>query len=310
MAFQRSQGLKADGIIGPHTVKLMNISNEEKINQILVNLERLRWIEPNKPTRYVMVNIPSATLWAVENETVKLQMPVVVGRKKRPTKSFTTTITGIRFNPTWTVPPTIKRDDYLPKLREDPYYLSDRGIELMDGVMTVDPGTIDWQEASWSDVNRMRMVQGSGSNNPLGHVRVIMNNPYGIYLHDTPDKGYFNRATRAISSGCVRMADAHAFADFVLSPNQGWSAEKRQKILSSGQQQEVRASQPLPVYLGYQTIWLGDDGQLIYGRDLYGEDQRLFKLLTRHDLIALPPDEEEMKTAFHITQKEGQEQKK
>jgi murein L,D-transpeptidase YcbB/YkuD len=296
MAFQKAHGLKPDGIIGPHTVKLMNITRQDKIDQILVNLERLRWVEPDKPDRYVMVNVPSATLWAVEDNEVKLEMPVVVGREKRPTKIFSTMITGIRLNPTWTVPPTIKKDDYLPKLREDPYYLSDRGIELMDGDMTIDPGMIDWEEATWADVNQMRMVQGSGQRNPLGLYRVLMNNPYNIYLHDTPSKSLFRLDNRALSSGCVRMQDAEAFTNFVLSRNQNWSKERKGRLLERGKQIDIRADDPLPVYILYQTIWLGDRGQLVYGHDIYGQDKTLLNVLKKEDAI-IEPVESEIKTA-------------
>lgn len=296
MAFQKAHGLKPDGIIGPQTVNLMNITREDKINQVLVNLERLRWVEPDKPSRYVMVNVPSARLWAVADNDVKLEMPVVVGRKKRPTNIFSTKVTGIRLNPTWTVPPTIKKDDYLPKLRQDPYYLSDRGIELMNGAMTVDPGTVDWTNATWTDVNQMRMVQGSGRRNPLGLVRALMNNPYNIYLHDTPSKSLFNLENRALSSGCVRMKDAEAFADFVLEPNKNWSQERKERLFARGKQIDIIAEQPLPVYILYQTVWLGEKGQLVYGHDIYGHDQTLFDALKSQNAIALPQNKE-IKTA-------------
>ncbi len=297
MAFQKARGLKPDAIIGSHTIKLMNMTRDDRINQVLVNLERLRWVEPNKPDRYIMVNVPAAVLWAVDGGKVKIEMPVVVGRKKRPTKIFTTEITGVRFNPTWTVPPTIKRDDYLPKLRENPYYLSDRGIELMDGKMTVDPGSIDWNEKTWSEVNQMRMVQGSGRRNPLGLVRVIMNNPYNIYLHDTPNKSYFKRSNRALSSGCVRMEDAQKIADFILAPNDNFSNEKRDRILAKGRQTEVWAQKPLPVYILYQTVWLGARGQIVYGPDLYGSDGKLLRELKKIDGVVFPVAGDLTKTA-------------
>lgn len=297
MAFQKAHGLKPDAIIGLHTIKLMNMTRDDRINQVLVNLERLRWVEPNKPDRYIMVNVPAAILWAVENGKVKIEMPVVVGRVKRPTNIFTTQITGVRFNPTWTVPPTIKRDDYLPKLRKDPYYLSNRGIELMDGKMSVDPGLVDWNETSWEEVNQMRMVQGSGRRNPLGLVRVIMDNPYNIYLHDTPNKSYFKRSNRALSSGCVRLADAQKIADFILAPNKGWSQERKERILAKGKLAEIRAQEPLPVYILYQTVWLGERGQIVYGPDLYGRDRKLLKLLKNIGGIVFPVEEENTKTA-------------
>jgi murein L,D-transpeptidase YcbB/YkuD len=297
MSFQKAHGLKADAIIGPHTVQLMNMNRDDRIKQVLVNLERLRWVEPNKPNRYVMVNVPSAMLWAVEDGRVKMEMPVVVGRVKRPTKIFTTSITGIRYNPTWTVPPTIKKEDYLPKLQEDPYYLYDRGIELVEDGMTVDPGLINWSEKTWQEVNAMRMVQGSGNNNPLGRVRVIMNNPFNIYLHDTPDKSHFKKSNRALSSGCIRMAEADKFADFVLGPNNNWSEERKQTILASGKQTEVWAQKPLPVYILYQTVWLGDRGQVVYGTDLYGHDRELLRALADVNGVVFPAKEKPLKTA-------------
>lgn len=298
MEFQKAHGLTPDAIIGAHTLKLMNMTRDDRIHQILVNLERLRWVEPNKPNRYIMVNVPAAILWAVEDGQVKIEMPVVVGREERPTNIFTTEITGVRFNPTWTVPPTIKRDDYLPKLREDPYYLSDRGIELMDvDNMTVDPGLVDWNEKTWSEVNQMRMVQGSGANNPLGLVRIIMNNPFNIYLHDTPTKSYFKRSNRALSSGCVRMENAEAIADFILAANDNWSKDKKERILAKGKQTEVWAQKPLPVYILYQTVWLGDRGQIVYGPDLYGQDSKLLKELKNLEGVVFPVAAEETKTA-------------
>ncbi len=293
IAFQRSKGVKPDGIIGPQTIKLMNITREDRINQILVNLERLRWIEPEKPDRYIMVNVPSATLWAVENNNVELEMPVVVGRPKRATNIFSTKITGIRFNPRWTVPPTIKKEDYLPKLREDPYYLTDRGIELVDSEnMTVDPGLINWEEKTWAEVNLMRMVQGSGRANPLGLVRVIMENPFNIYLHDTPTKSYFKRTNRALSSGCVRMAEPQKLADFVLKPNDNWSKERKERILASGKEQNIWAHKPLPVYIVYQTVWLGDEGQIVYGQDIYDHDAKLLKELVKIEGLPVKKEEE------------------
>jgi murein L,D-transpeptidase YcbB/YkuD len=297
MSFQKSHGLKPDGIIGPHTVQLMNMGRDDRINQVLVNLERLRWVEPNKPDRYVMVNVPAAMLWGVENGNVKVEMPVVVGRIERPTNIFTTQITGVRYNPTWTVPPTIKKEDYLPKLQEDPYYLYDRGIELVEGGMTVDPGMIDWNQKTWSEVNDMRMIQGSGANNPLGLVRVIMDNPFNIYLHDTPTKSYFKKTNRALSSGCIRLEDAQKVADFILSPNDNWSKERREKVLASGKQTEIWAQKPLPVYILYQTVWLGDRGQIVYGTDLYGHDRTLLRALSDIKGVVFPADDKVVKTA-------------
>jgi murein L,D-transpeptidase YcbB/YkuD len=165
--------------------------------------------------------------------------------------------------------------------------------------MTVDPGQINWDEKSWSEVNAMRMVQGSGRTNPLGQVRVLMDNPYNIYLHDTPSKSYFTRANRALSSGCVRMSDAKAVADFILSPNEGWSTSRMDQILKNGKRYDLSAEKRLPVYILYQTVWLGSDGQIVYGPDLYGHDRKLLNELNKIGGVVYPVKDEATKTALY-----------
>ena len=284
MAFQYRHGLEPDGVIGPQTVALMNVTRQDKINQIVANLERLRWVEQNKPDRYILVNIPSATLWAVDQGAVKLEMPVIVGKKGRPTNSFKTEITGVRFNPNWTVPPTIKRDDFLPRLKEDPYYLSKRGIQITKGsgrnARHVDPATIDWNTATQRDLGQIRMVQSPGRSNPLGQVRVIMENPYNIYLHDTNKPEYFKKNSRALSSGCIRVSKPKELAAFILDKNDGWSAQKAENILASGRLTDIMTDEPLPVYILYQSVWQDDRGRIVFGADLYGQDRQLIEALS------------------------------
>ncbi|MEM8833713.1 MAG: L,D-transpeptidase family protein [Pseudomonadota bacterium] len=291
VAFQNANGLEPDGVIGPSTMHVLNITNEQKIKQIIVNMERMRWQEEDKPPRYIMVNIPSETLWAVDRGRTEIQMPVVVGTPKRPTKSFVTNITGVRINPTWTIPPTIKKEDFVSKLKEDANYLQDRGIKLYHGKEPVDATLVDWTAAEEAgELGQFRMVQGSGSSNPLGKYRVIMNNPYNIYLHDTPKKSLFSRSNRALSSGCVRLQDAEAVVDFIMEKNDDWSEEKKQNILAKGKLREVYNEEPLPVYLQYQTMWLGDSDNLVFGRDIYKEDAILFSQLKKQGDIYLPED--------------------
>jgi murein L,D-transpeptidase YcbB/YkuD len=277
--FQRENGVAADGAIGPQTLSLLNRSTREKMEQIIANMERLRWLDAEKPERYILVNIPSATLWAVENGEVALQMPVIVGRPERQTKSFITQISGVRFNPKWTVPPTIKAQDFLPKLVEDPTYLQNKGIEvsqIIDGQrVTLDSTAIDWSTVSRSDLKNLRMVQGAGDDNALGRFRVLMENPYDIYLHDTNSPGLFSKQMRALSSGCIRMYDPEAVTQFILKGNNNWSEGRMRNILASGRTTEIVATQGMKVYILYQTIWQDKDGALVYGPDSYKQDRRL-----------------------------------
>lgn len=277
-------------------------ARQGKIDQILANMERLRWMGDEKPDRYVLVNIPSATLWAVDEGEVALEMPVIVGKPKRPTPSFRTEITGVRFNPNWTVPPTIKKVDFLPMLQEDPYALSYLGIELIDKrgprAVTLDPGQVDWMTISRQEFMNIRMVQAPGENNPLGQFKVEMENPYGIYLHDTNKPEFFEMTDRALSSGCVRVADPEGLSAFLLKGNKDWSAGKMAKIVASGRMRDIKVESSLPVYIVYQTVWQDAEGRVVFGPDVYGRDGRLAASLRKDYAFKGAPQPTEVSLTF------------
>ena len=287
MQFQKQNGLKPDGIIGKKTLHILNQGTKDKIKQIVLNMERLRWVADEKPERFIVVNIPSAMLWGIDQGKVAFEMPVIVGRKKRPTESFITNIHGVRFNPTWTVPSTIKKEDILPQLQEDPLYFSDKGIELYDGygkdAPTLDPVAIDWGNMTEEELKELRMVQISGGHNPLGRIRILMPNAHNIYLHDTNNKALFARANRAKSSGCVRMSNPEKVALFALKNRKGWDKNRMHNTLETGEMHDVYISERIPVYLLYYTAWLGDKDKIIYGSDIYGHDRVLAHLLEKLD---------------------------
>ncbi len=295
--FQRRHALKPDGLIGGQTLDVLNISREQKIRQLIANLERLRWVDESRPDKFVVVNIPSATLWAVEDGELAFEMPVIVGRKKRPTNMFVSDITGVRFNPNWTVPYTIKREDILPALREDPEYLTHKGMELLMGsgedMVNIDPVSIDWASMSEDELKYFRMVQIPGGQNPLGRVRILMPNRYNIYLHDTNKPHYFDRASRALSSGCVRLKEPEKMAEFIMKERSGWSGEVMQGVLEEGDTRDLYIPRSIPVYLLYYTVWINERDEIIYGHDLYGYDKTLIKMLSKLDGIFIPVDNNE-----------------
>ena len=292
--FQRDNNVKDDGVIGPQTLDLLNRSRAQKIEQLIANLERLRWVEEDKPEKFVVVNVPSAMLWAVEDGRVAFEMDVIVGRKKRPTNIFRTEIHGVRMNPDWTVPPTIKKDDILPKLQEDPEYLTNKGMQLISGygdeAMTLDPLAFDWNSITEEELKGLRMVQIPGRHNPLGEIRVLMPNGYNIYLHDTNERHYFERANRAASSGCVRMKDPVRMANFILKERNDWQDDSLERLLGGAKTRDVFIENPIPVYLLYYTVWANAAGDLVYGRDLYEFDRNLIKMLRDIDGIFIPVD--------------------
>ncbi len=305
MVFQEEHGFAPDGIIGPSTQKVLNLSRMAKITQLVANLERQRWMDRVKPDKYIMVNIPSATLWAVEKGKSPLQMRVIVGKENRPTNSFKTTVTGVRFNPTWTVPPTIKKEDYLPKLSQDPEYLAKRGIDIRHEGKSIDPLSVDWTKVTWDEAKNLTMVQQPGATNPLGRVRILMPNNYNIYLHDTNDRNVFVRNNRTLSSGCIRVEKPEELANFILDNNAGWSTTEMQAIFDSAKMHDVRAEAQIPVYLVYNTIWETDSGKMIYGYDLYSLDDQLMGVIKGIDGFKAPDNVREIASASAFKGKTG-----
>lgn len=293
MDFQVEHGLKPDMLVGGLTLAALNKTHQDMAYQIMANLERQRWLDPRQPEKYLVVNIPAQTLWAVEDGKIAHEMDVIVGRKERPTQTFRTRVTGVRFNPTWTVPSTIKNEDFLPHLKDDPEYLEKRGIQVVareEGKsVIVPPHAVDWSEISPSEFAALNFVQKAGSNNPLGQVRLLMPNPYGIYLHDTDSPESFGREARALSSGCVRMSQPKIVAEFVMEGTKGWSGEESlNALLEKGKTRDLTTDHPVPVYLLYQTVWPDSEGRLVIGPDLYGWDKRLSDVLLSRSELFIP----------------------
>jgi murein L,D-transpeptidase YcbB/YkuD len=290
--FQEQRGINPDGIIGPKTLALLNQPPRARMEQIVANMERMRWMDQQRPDRYVLVNIPQQMLWAVDKGHVAVQMAVVVGQVSRPTKAFKTQITGIRFNPHWTVPLSIKMKDFLPSLQEDPTVLARKGIDLYrieDGQRVyIDPASVDWTEMSAADMSKFHMVQGSGDDNALGLIRVLMPNDYDIYLHDTNHRDLFAKNERFFSSGCIRLSDPVSMARFVLADRKVWSDDDMQQMIAKGAQKDIMIDHPLQIYITYLTIWPGPGGHLKFGNDIYGQDRQLIGAMDAAHAYWLP----------------------
>jgi len=291
IAFQTKQGLKPDGILGPQTLHNLNRGDRERALQIIANLERLRWKPEPEVKRFVVVNIPSAMLWAIDDGEVALEMPVVVGKPKRETKIFISNIQGVRINPDWTVPPTVKAEDMLPAVRKNSNFFVERGIKVYTGYGkghgALDTTQVAWSDVSESDLKSMRLVQPPGRSNPLGQFRVLMPNRYNIYLHDTNSRGQFSSEQRARSSGCVRMSDPKAMADFILQGS-SWAPEKLESVMASRKKRDLMIEERIPVYMLYHTIWVDASGTLVYGHDVYGRDEKLIQQLEAIDGFEIP----------------------
>jgi murein L,D-transpeptidase YcbB/YkuD len=190
------------------------------------------------------------------------------------------------------VPLSLKMQDFKPKLVNDPGYLHEKGIQVYRNGRTMDPHSIDWASVSSSEMNQLRFTQRPGDHNALGKIRILMPSDYDIYLHDTNHPEFFEKAQRALSSGCIRLSDPRAVAKFVLKHNADFSDEKMEELIERGKLVEVNATAPFPVYIVYQSVWLDDSGELVFGADIYKQDDKLIAALKREDGFALPKPED------------------
>ncbi|MGD8834049.1 MAG: L,D-transpeptidase family protein [Desulfobacteraceae bacterium] len=280
--YQHRNGLKMDGIVGKATLDCLNISVEQRIAQIKLNMERWRWLPPDLEPRRLMVNIPGFELKIIRNHLPQETMRVIVGRKKRQTPLLSSTMTYLEFNPFWNVPSTIARKDILPKIQIDPDYLVKNSIRVLTGwknnSVMLDPYDIDWQKFSKKYLP-YRFRQDPSPHNALGQVKFMFPNHHSIYIHDTPAKSLFKNEIRSFSSGCIRVEDPLRLAHLLLE-NQQWDLQRINNAIDTQKRRVIVMKEPIPVHLVYFTAWAdGGDGTLNFRQDIYGRDQRLLAAL-------------------------------
>ncbi len=280
--FQRTSGLTPDGVVGPHTRALLNISIEDRIKQISMNLERWRWLPPDLGDRYIAVNIANFELDVVEDGKSVLNMEAIVGNDYRRTPSFSDKMTYLVLSPYWNVPETIAVEDKLPLIKRDPEYLTRNAYDLVRGwgrnEEVVDPLTVDWNSISEENFP-YRLRQRPGPYNALGRVKFMFHNPFGIYIHDTPQRSLFNRKKRTFSSGCIRVSKPIKLAEYLLKDAPGWDRYAILRTMIKWKHYEVRIPKAIPIHLLYFTAWVDEDGQLNFREDIYGRDSELYSVL-------------------------------
>ncbi len=270
--FQRQHSLQADGILGPGTLTALNTSPAYRLDQLRINLERLRWIARDMEPDTLLVNVAGARLFDYRNGQVTWQTRTQVGRAERPTPLLKSTITRLTLNPTWTVPPTILREDKLPKIRQNPGFLSKNQIRVLDAQgQQLDPKLIDW-----NNPQAFSLRQDAGPGNPLGKVVMRFANPFFVYLHDTPSQPLFSRSPRAFSSGCVRIESAVKLADRLLTDKE---RDTVNKLLASGKTTQYSLANPRPLLITYWTAEGDSEGHAIYQQDVYHNDRNLIAAL-------------------------------
>lgn len=275
---QRRHLLAEDGILGERTLEAVNVPVQELIGRIEATLARWRWLPRDLGPRHVWVNLARAQLEVVENGASVLTMRVVVGHRDRPTPSLGGGIARVVFNPTWSVPMTIAVEDLLPRQQQDTGFLARNRIAVLSGAgAPVDASRVDWMRLGAGRFP-YRLVQAAGDGNSLGRIKIAFDNPYDIYLHDTPAKGMFGLPVRALSSGCVRLEDAPALATWLLAQDREWSEADTTSRMQDRATHPVALARTVPIWLVYLTVWT-EDGEPRFGRDLYGRDERLIALM-------------------------------
>lgn len=275
--FQRDHGLEPDGIVGPRTLAALNMTPAQRLLQVRINLERLRWLSAQRSDYLVLVNIAGGSVRLYRGEDVIWESRVQTGRPSRPTPALISSIDRITLNPSWTMPPTIVREDALPQIRSNPNYLQEKNLQVLDlQGRPVDPSQLDW-----SNPTGVMLRQPPGPTNPLGQVVFRLDNPFAIFLHDTPSQDQFTKSSRSVSSGCVRVENAAQLADLLLTSA---SPEQRALLLSlqeSDVTREVRVPGGPQLIIAYWTAEGGADGRTVLMQDPYDLDQTLMSTFAR-----------------------------
>jgi len=274
--YQQRNGLEADGVPGPKTLAALNVPASERVNQILANMERWRWMPRDFEARYVVVNVTDATLKFVDNGRTVLASKIVVGQPEWRTPILRTEAKAVTVNPVWHVPSSIATKEYLPKLQMDPHFLESEGLVIVGGPRDDPQGmNIDW--ASKTEFPYM-IEQPPGPKNALGTLKFEMPNKFGVYLHDTPAKSAFNAEMRTLSHGCMRVQEIAPLVSLAYAGDpQSALTEISQKI-AAGETTKLNLDRPLPVYVLYWTAFV-DQGAMNFRSDVYGRDEALLAAL-------------------------------
>ncbi|QEL23253.1 L,D-transpeptidase family protein [Bosea sp. F3-2] len=267
--FQRRHGLSDLGTVGRLTLKAMNTPVEVRLNQLTATLERLKGNGFNFASRYVVVNIPGASVEAVENGTVQQRHLAVVGRPDRPSPVIQANITSVNLNPYWTVPMSIVKADVIPHMRKDPSFIAKSNMKLLGAEnKEIDPATVKWSTLT----NPYFYVrQEPGPTNSLGQLKIDMPNSDAVYMHDTPKKTLFRNDVRFNSSGCARIEGVRDLAAWLLEGSE-WNRQSIEDEIAKGERKNIPLKKSVPVAWVYLTGWQGADGQVQFRDDIYGLD--------------------------------------
>jgi L,D-transpeptidase YcbB len=278
--FQRNHGLESDGIVGPDTLAALNRSRQERLDQVRANLERLRWAASLTQSDVVRVDVAGGVVDFLRDGESIWQARVQFGRPSRRSPSLVSEITHLTINPTWTVPPTILRNDTLPAVRRDPDYLEKNRLRVFD----FSGRELSVEEVDWDRPAGIMVRQDSGPFNALGKVAIRFANPFLVYLHDTPSQQLFEREQRAFSSGCVRVERAQELVEMLLRDESEPRRMEAMRLLDGDETRDFHLTRPMPILMVYWTVGLDTEGELVFRPDVYRRDAALARALSETGL--------------------------
>jgi len=255
-SFQQRNGMKPTGFVKDSMITVLNVPVEQRIQQIIINMNRAMWMPVQTDSSRIEINIPSQMLYAYADSGKAFEMPVIVGKEGNSTVMFSSNINQIVFNPTWNIPESIVRNEIMPKMKEDKNYLKKNNIEVVK------------QNDSLPVLRQL-----PGKNNPLGKAKFLFPNTHDIYLHDTPDKTAFAKQDRALSHGCIRVADAAKLAQYLLKDQSDWTGQKINAAMNNGKEETVTLKNKQAVNINYLTAWVDSDGYINFRPDVYNHDK-------------------------------------
>jgi len=276
--FQKRHNVKADGIVGRGTQRLLNISVDSKINQVLLNLDRIKWLPRNSMPRYIVVNIPEYMLHYYEYGRELKRLRVIVGDPKHPTPIFSDTLSYLTLNPYWKLPKKIIKKEVVPAMLKNPNYIKQQNIEMHEtweeNSSLISTQGIDWSLYLDESVKfPYVLMQRPGPRNALGRIKFKFPNKFSVYLHDTPNKKLFNRKRRAFSHGCIRLSNPFSLLESLAKDEPEITPERVNSILASKKKTEIDITKDLPIHLVYLTAWIDANNQLVFGDDIYQYDK-------------------------------------
>lgn len=285
--FQLRHGLNDDGVVGPKTLEAINESADHRLAQVLVNLERQRWLNYDRGTRHIYVNQADFSVRIIDRGKTTYESRVVVGQLKHRTQEFNDQMTHMVVNPTWHVPRSIATEEMLPKLKRNPTALGGSMQIMTRSGTRINPALVDFTQFTASNFPFV-VKQQPGGGNALGRVKFMFPNQFNIYLHDTPSKSLFSKDLRAFSHGCVRVQKPFELAHALLAPQSDDPDALFRSALNSGRERQIDLETPVPIYLTYQSAWIDDAGVPQFRADFYGRDRAVIRALAEHGVHPVP----------------------